>query len=194
MASEEPPQDPLRQLLEGLSEALRNVHDSVARRHEMEETSQAAHDYAQARGGMVIPMGINAEGVPEHVRGLVHGLMTETSRASIFLGQLPAEHPYRAVFAALGEAWENAAVVGALTIAKHNAEHHRGGLDVGPEEFGEAWRMITTTAVLGAIRFGQEHPEAFKGTEGLKDGEIDDTVTRLIAWAVAEHGKGDQPE
>lgn len=182
--------DALKRLLESLSEAIKRTNEHAERQHELNQTSQAAADYAHTRGGMVVPMGVNTNEVPEPFRGLVHSLMTEHSRASIFLGEMSRDHPYRAVFECLAEAWENAAIVGALTIAKHNAEHHGGGVAVGPEEYGQAWIGIVVPAVLGSIRFGQEHPDAFKGLEGLKPGEIDDTITQLIEWAVAEHGKG----
>lgn len=202
MTAEGTPQDnrseALRRLLGTLGESLRHLTDDNREEHQRESLIAHASEMVQQHGGVVIPMPIDFSGMDREHAKLVSGLTDEQAKASLFLGQLDREHPYRVLFGKLSEAWCEAAMRGAVLIARHEIESH-GAPDhgVGPREFSAAWSSIAMAAVLGAVRYGQEHPDAFKGLEGIKEGEIDESVSQLIAYAeeqfAAQHDEKEEP-
>lgn len=184
----------LRNLLGHLSETLRSVSDSSGRDQEREALMASASEMVEKHGGIIVPMPLDLVGLSPVYARLIQDLTDEQAKASLFLSQIGREHPYREVFKKLAEAWTQAAMIGALHIAKHLAQEHGHDFEVGPREYGLSWSNISMAAVLGAVRYGQEHPDAFKGLDDLKEGEIDEYVSELIAWAEQEHAKEPETE
>lgn len=173
----------LQRLLNTLGENLREVAQENEDQQRRESLIASATEMVSTHGGFVIPMPLDLSGMSKEYIHLIQALSDEQAKASLFLSQLPRDHPYKDVFRKLCEAWVQAAMVGAIKIANHQAEQHGGDGEVGPREFNSSWATIAVAAVVGAIRFGQEHPDAFKGLEGIKEGDIDLSISQLIEWA-----------
>jgi hypothetical protein len=178
------PSDALKRLLDQIGEA---ISDRVRGNEGIDERNRLINDLthvAADRDGVMLPISINREKVPANLRATLDGILMEQSKGSLFLAQMPKDHPYRAVFSALSESWMDGAMAGAMQIAEHR--HENGEPMVGPREFGAAWASIAVTAMLGGVRFGQENPDAFKGLEGIKEGEIDEAISDLVKWVEDE--------
>lgn len=186
--------DALRKILGQLKDGLQQLNKQAEEKQRRSDELQALTESAEAHGGIVVPMQLDLSGLdPEYVK-IAQELTDEQSKASLFLSGLADGHPYRLVFDVVTNAWSSAAALGAVKLAEHLLTHHGRAFSVGPHEFNSAWSHITTTAVMGAIRYGQTHPDAFMGLEGIEEGEIDQTITTLLDWADKEFDKAKAEE
>jgi hypothetical protein len=114
-------------------------------------------------------------------REAVDEILTKLGEAGMYLSNHLSRPDYgdMRVFGILGLIWVKAGLSGATMLAVKDGRP----MQVGAQDMETAMGSLFSSVLLAGIRYGQAHPNAYTGAEGMNEGDMLAAIEALIAGA-----------